>query len=210
LHAAEGTDCIGIDLPGHGTSGGGGRQSVDAYADFVESLVATLQLDALTLIGHSMGGAIVQTLALRHMPWLRRIVLVGTGAKLRVAKDLLDLLDADYPEAVALICSRAFGPSVSGSMRERYRQGLLQTSPEVTRDDYLACNTFDLMDKVGAIDIPTLIVSGAADELTPPKYGNYLQRRIKGASHTIIPEAGHMMALEKPAEFTEALSAFIA
>jgi pimeloyl-ACP methyl ester carboxylesterase len=127
-----------------------------------------------------------------------------------VAKDLLHLLDADYPAAVALICSRAFGASIPGSMRKRVQQGLLQTSPEITRDDYLACDRFDVMDKVGTIDIPTLIVSGAADELTPPKYGAYLQFRIRGASHTIIPDAGHMMALEKPDEFTKAVTAFIA
>ncbi|KPJ75319.1 MAG: hypothetical protein AMJ54_15320 [Deltaproteobacteria bacterium SG8_13] len=203
-------DCIVVDLPGHGKSAGRGRQSIDAYADFIESLVAVMQLDALTLVGHSMGGAIIQTLGLRHSPWLRGLVLVGTGAKLRVAEEILHLLDTDHPTAVELICSHAFGPTVSGSTRERYRKGLLQTPVEVIRDDFLACNAFDVMEKVNGIRIPTLIISGAADELTPPKYGNYLQDHIRQASHTIIPEAGHMLALEKPAEFIEAVTAFMA
>ena len=137
------------------------------------------------------------------------MILVGTGAKLRVAKDLLRLLDTDYPAAVDLICNSAFGASIPASLLERYRRNLLQTSPAVTRDDYLACDRFDVMEQIEAIGIPTLILSGAADELTPPKYGNYLQRGIRGATHTIIAEAGHMIALEKPVEFLEAVAAFV-
>ncbi len=209
LLAMPATDCIVVDLPGHGQSGGSGRQCIEAYADFVDALVSAMQLDALTLVGHSMGGAIAQAVALRRRPWLRSLVLVGTGAKLRVTKDLLRLLDADYPQAVELICNQAFGVTVPGSLRESICRGLLQTSPVVTRDDYLACDRFDRMEEIGAIRVPTLIVSGAADEMTPPKYGAYLQARIRGSSHTVIPEAGHMIALEKPAAFIEVVSAFL-
>lgn len=210
LHVAPAADCIVVDLPGHGKSGGSGRQSIEAYADFTESLVAALQLESLILVGHSMGGAIAQMLGLRRRPWLRKLVLVGTGARLRVANEILSLLESDYPKAVDLICSRAFSALISGSVREQYRKGLLQTSSETTRNDYRACNAFDLMEKVSAIRIPALIVSGAADNLTPPKYGNYLHDCIRGSMHEIIPEAGHMVALEKPSEFIEAVTAFMA
>ena len=202
-------DCILVDLPGHGRSEGSGRQSIDAYADFVESLVAALALDELTLAGHSMGGAILLTLALRRRPWLRGIVLVGTGAKLRVATDLLQLLGEDYAAAVELICRRAFSAAVSGPLLARLREGLLHTSAEVTRNDFLACDRFNAMDAIEAIRLPALIVSGGADELTPPRYGSYLQARIRGASHIIIPGAGHLMALEKPAALTAAVTAFM-
>jgi pimeloyl-ACP methyl ester carboxylesterase len=210
LRSMAASDCVVVDLPGHGKSGGRGRQSIEAYADLIESLVAVMQLDAVTLAGHSMGGAIAQTLGLRRCPWLRRLVLVGTGAKLRVAPDLLHLLDADYTKAVDLICSRVFGEHISGSAKESYRKGLLRTPSEVTRNDFRACDGFNVMEAVGDIRIPTLIVSGAADELTPPKYGTYLRDRIPGASHAIIADAGHMLALEKPAEFIEAVNAFMA
>ena len=209
LHSLPSADCMVVDLPGHGISEGSGRRSVDAYADFIESLVAALQLDELTLIGHSMGGAILQTLGLRARSWLRGIILVGTGAKLRVTRELLHLLDHKYPAAVELICNQAFGAVSSAPVREQFREGLLQTAAEVTRDDYRACDRFDIMEEVDAIGLPTLIVSGGADELTPPKYGNYLQNRIQGSSHEIIPDAGHMLALEKPAAFIEAVTSFI-
>ena len=209
LHSIPDCDCMIVELPGHGKSGGSGRSSIEAYADFIESLVDGLQLDSVTLMGHSMGGAIAQTCGLRHRPWLRRLVLVGTGAKLRVAPDLLQLLDSDYKRAVDLICSRAFGASVSNSVVGPYRKGLLRTPSAVTRNDFRACDAFNLMEEVGEIRIPTLIVSGGADQLTPPKYGDYLQDRIPGASHTMIADAGHMLAIEKPVAFIEAVQAFM-
>ena len=209
LRAMPAANWIVVDLPGHGRSGGSGRTSVEAYADFVQSMVAVLQLKSLTLVGHSMGGAIVQALALRRLSWLSKIVLVGTGAKLRIVSEILHLLETDYPKAVEVICCWAFGEVISGAMLDQYRKGLLQTAPEVTRNDFLACNEFDRMETVSGIRIPTLIVSGSADRLTPPKYGRYLQERIRGSLHTIISDAGHMMALEKPAEFIEAVAAFM-
>jgi pimeloyl-ACP methyl ester carboxylesterase len=78
-----------LDLPGHGQSSGDGRDNVDAYADFIETFVTTLDLENVTLIGHSLGGTIVQLLALRAPAWLTDIVLVGTGARLRVHPDIL-------------------------------------------------------------------------------------------------------------------------
>ena len=200
---------IAVELPGHGNSGGCGRKSVRAYADFIQSLIAAMGLEAVTLVGHSMGGAIALSLGLRSHRWLHKLVLVGTGAKLRVANDLLALLDTDYPKAVDMICSRAFGPSAPDATVNQVRQDLLQTAAAVTRDDYLACDHFDMMQQVGAIAAPTLIVSGSADQLTPPKYGNYLHGCIQGSVHAVINGAGHMIALEKPAEFIQAVTAFI-
>ena len=208
LHRITAIGSIVVDLPGHGLSGGSGRQTVDAYADFVESLVDALELESVIAVGHSMGGAIVQTLGLRRSPWLRKMVLVGTGARLRVIDEILQLVETDYPTAVDLICGRAFGPSISDAARRQYRENLMRTSPQVTRDDFRACNRFDVMDKVSALRVPTLIISGSEDSLTPPKYGNYLQDCIRGSVHTILSGAGHMAALEKPEAFIKALSAF--
>ena len=53
-----------IDLPGHGESGGEGEEEIERYADHVHSFLKALNLQKLILVGHSMGGAIVQTLAI--------------------------------------------------------------------------------------------------------------------------------------------------
>jgi pimeloyl-ACP methyl ester carboxylesterase len=62
---------------------------------------------------------------------------------------------------------------------------------------------------VAAIKFPTLVISATADKLTPVKYGRYLRDHIPGATQTVIEDAGHYMALEKPEEFTRIVSDFL-
>jgi pimeloyl-ACP methyl ester carboxylesterase len=161
------------------------------------------------LAGHSLGGAIVQMLAIQRPAWLAGIILVGTGARLRVHPDILEGLVSNYAATVDLICKWAFGPEAASALVQAGRRGFLATQPTVIHGDYSACNRFDLMDQIGAIQIPTLIISGSADRLTPAKYGNFIQTHIPGSSHVLIEGAGHMMALEKPTEFVAHVTHFI-
>ncbi|MGD2269846.1 MAG: alpha/beta fold hydrolase, partial [Desulfobacterales bacterium] len=140
-----------IDLPGHGQSTGQGHDSVAAYADFIEAFVAELDLDHVTLIGHSLGGAIVQVLALQAPGWLKSIVLVGTGARLKVHPDILEGLLTNFAATIDIICQWAFGPTASQTLINTGRQVMLNTAPAVIHGDYSACNQFDIMDKVAAI-----------------------------------------------------------
>ena len=198
-----------LDLPGHGQSTGHGRDSVVAYADFIEAFAAKLDLDGVTLIGHSLGGAIVQTLAVRAPGWLKSIVLVGTGARLKVHPDILEGLLSDFKATIDIVCQWAFGPTASEALIREGREVMLKTSPEVVHGDYHACNQFDILDKLRAIDLPTLVISGTADKLTPVKYGDFLCKHIPSAKHSIINDAGHMMAVEKPEDFTRAVIDFL-
>jgi pimeloyl-ACP methyl ester carboxylesterase len=198
-----------VDLPGHGRSGGSGRNQVAAYAKIVARLVERLTLEGVILAGHSLGGAIVQMLAIQKPAWLGGIILVGTGARLRVHPDILKKLVSNYETTVDLICDWAFGPEAPPELVNLARRSLLETPATVTHGDYHACNQFDLMEQVGKIRIPTLIVSARADRLTPVKYGKYLQNHIHGSQHVLIEGAGHMMALEKPTAFVAHVNQFI-
>lgn len=198
-----------IDLPGHGQSDGTGCSSVAAYADFIELFVSQLDYHEVTLIGHSLGGAIVQTLALRASQWLSRIILVGTGARLRIAPEILDGIFSNFAQTIDLICEWAYGPTASKELIDRGRAGLLKTPAEVTHGDFSACNQFDLIKSVHNIRLPALVVSGSQDRLTPLKYGEYLHSNIAGSTHAVIENGGHMMALEKPDEFINSVVDFL-
>lgn len=202
-------DVYALDLPSHGQSSGDGRASVEAYTDFIEAFVTTLALENVTLIGHSLGGAIVQMLAVRAPGWLTGIVLVGTGVRLRVHPNILDGLLSNFEATIDIICLRAFGPTASDNLISEGREVMLNTPPEVIHGDYSVCNQFNLMEKVAAINLPTLVISGTADKLTPVKYGQYLRDKIPGARQAVIKDAGHMMALEKPGEFTKIIADFL-
>lgn len=199
----------GLDLPGHGNSAGQGRRRIDDYADFIEAFVNKTKLSAVTLCGHSMGGAITQTLALRHPVWLERIVLVGTGARLRVASSILHGLLDDFPATIDLICRWAYGPDAPKALTDKGREGFLKMDPKVIHGDYSACNAFDVTERLCDISVSTLVVSGTADKLTPLKYGEYLSTQIPRARLAVIENGGHMMALEKEKQFLKIMEQFM-
>jgi pimeloyl-ACP methyl ester carboxylesterase len=156
-----------------------------------------------------MGGAIAQTLALRKPAWLDKVVLVGTGARLRVHPLILDGLKTNFEATIDTICQWAYGPTASEQILRKGRQQLRSVDPTIISSDYVACNNFDIMDRVKDIPFLTLVVIGSADQMTPPKYGYYLGNQIADAQLVEIKDGGHMMAIEKPAEVTQAVVTFL-
>ncbi|MFO1428980.1 MAG: alpha/beta hydrolase [Candidatus Competibacteraceae bacterium] len=198
-----------LDLPGHGRSSGSGRDSVAAYADVVADFIARHGLREVVLFGHSLGSAIVLTLALRRPAWLKALVLVGAGARLKVLPALLEQLETDFPGAVELICQYLFGPQAAPTLVEAERQRYLTVDWRLIRNDFLACNQFDVMTRLSEIEVPTLVITGGADALTPIKYGQYLKDQMPQAELVVIPIAGHMVAREKPQEFVQAVGPWL-
>ena len=82
-------------------------------------------------------------------------------------------------------------------------------APEVVYGDWVACDTFNVMDRLGEIHVPTLVLVGAKDMMTPPKYAGFLAQGIKGASLVTIEGAGHSPMLDKPAEVAAAIQPFL-
>jgi pimeloyl-ACP methyl ester carboxylesterase len=198
-----------IDLPGHGRSSGRSRNSVEDYADFIGLFVSELGLKQVVLAGHSLGGAIALNIAIRAPVWLSRIILVGTGARLRVAPAILEGLLTDPQDAVNKICELSFYRHAPGSRAHPYCDVLAHTDPNVIHDDLTACDRFDVMDSIGQISIPVLIISGMMDKLTPVKYGRYLHERLMDSKRLIIDNCGHMMALEQPDAFIAGIVEFM-
>jgi pimeloyl-ACP methyl ester carboxylesterase len=200
---------LALDLPGHGRSGGSGRNSVGAYRGDVSAFLDALDLTRVVLVGHSMGGAIVQDMALHAPARLAGIVLVATGAKLRVAPELLESLAADHGRAVDFIVTHEYASNAPEQLVRLGRARLLETRPDVLQGDYTACNAFDVMSELSRISVPTLLIGGTADEMTPPKYLSFLAERIPGAQLRLIDGSGHMVALEQPAVVAQAVSDFL-
>lgn len=208
------------NLPGHYDArtrqvAGEGLHAIEEYADWVEGYVVGAELTRVVLNGHSMGGAITLTLSLRKPIWLAAIVLTGTGARLRVSPQLLELLRTDYSSAIDFIIEHSFAHAkqpqtyaqkvrINGTRRQ-----LERTPQSVTLSDYEACNRFDVMAKLGQIEVPAFSVVGAQDELTPPKYSEYMAAHIPAAHLMIIEGADHMLPLERPAEYNAALAKFV-
>ena len=200
---------LAIDLPGHGRSAGSGYSLVGNYADVVESFVERLGLSGVTLAGHSLGGAIALTLAIRRPEWLAGMVLVGTGSRLRVLPAILEGLSNDPVATLRFIWEMMFARGVPPVFAKDIRDEFMNTPPGIVLGDLNACNRFDVTDDLKKIDCPALIVSASEDRLTPVKYGEFLHKRIRGAQMALIEGAGHMMTLEAPKEVAGIIGNFV-
>lgn len=198
-----------LDLPGHGKSEGPGCATVAAYRETIREFCETQALERVVLVGHSMGGAIVQDFALHYGGRLAGMVLVGTGARLRVAQAILDGLPVDFEGTARLITDWCHGPSASEQLKRIFLQRLLEESPEVLLGDYNACNSFDLRSDLPSIQIPALAICGTADIMTPPKFSEYLVQNLPNARLHLVPDAGHMVTLEAPDEVTSVVEVFL-
>lgn len=187
-----------VDLPGHGRSEGKGRSTVGAYASDMIAFLDALKLKKVTVIGHSMGGAIAQIMALHHPERVQALVLLGTGAKLGVHPDIMNGILAELSHAVNMIVNGYYGASSSPAMRRRTYQALIEFNPTILYNDYAACNQFDVRSEVNRIKVPTLIIGGAEDFMTPFKFSVFLHEQIAGSRLEKVDGAAHMLILEQP------------
>lgn len=211
LRRLPGYRVFALDLPGHGKSGGRGLQSIQGYADAVVEWLQALGLWRAVFVGHSMGGAIALTLALDHPQHVSRLALVSTGARLRVHAAILDnaASESTYLNAVQTIIEWAFSSQAPPRMVELAAKRMAETRASVLYGDFLACNDFDVSERLAEIHHSTLVVCGVEDRMAPLRYSQFLAEHIPNAHLEIIPNAGHMVILEQPQAVANALLTFL-
>ncbi len=207
-HLSSDFCCIAIDLPGHGSSAGDLLATVDEGARLISQLPALLDLPRpIWLAGHSMGSAMAITAALDYPSQVDGLVLVGSGARLRVLPQALEALKAGIMKIEFL--KIGFSPETPASIWEKEIAALQKAGPQIIYNDFLACNQFDRSADLEQIKVPTLIIIGQDDLLTPLKYSEFLHEHIPSANLVVIPAAGHYVMLEKPAETNHAIADFV-
>ena len=222
LRRMDGTTVYTLDLPGHGRSGDQGHDTIEGYAEAVATFLNAVGVEQAVVAGHSMGGAIALTLALDFAApsttdgtsasgqgQVAGLVLLATGARLRVAPAILEGIRTDFERSVELITRFAWSPQAPSPLTELGRASLLETDPDVLWDDFTACDRFDVMERLGEIKSPTLVIAGSADQLTPVKYTRFLNEHIPGTRMVLVADAGHMVMLERPAEVAKAIREFL-
>ncbi len=199
---------VAIELNGHGKSLDRAEEdSVHSYLQDIHEVVS--KFDKPTLAGHSMGGALTQLYALAHQENLSGIILVGTGAKLRVTPVIFDLLENNFDGYVEAAGSLMFHENTSKEMIEASKHEVRKCPAHIISRDFELCDNFDIMDRVSQIGLPTLIIVGEGDAMTPIKYSTYLHLKIKVSAMHIIETAGHSVMLEQFEIFNEYISDWV-
>ncbi|MHA2046813.1 MAG: alpha/beta fold hydrolase [Candidatus Thorarchaeota archaeon] len=191
---------VAIELNGHGKSPDRGDEDIlHSYLHDIHEIVS--KFDKPILAGHSMGGALTQLYALNHPENLSGIILVGTGARLRVSPVVFDLLDNDFEGYIKALGHFMFHEGTSEEMIEASKHEVRKCPALIIRRDYEFCDKFDIMEKVSQIKLPTLILVGEDDFMTPVKYSNFLHDKIEGSVIHVIKTAGHSVMLEQSSLF---------
>jgi len=197
------------DLPGHGRSGGKGYATIGEYREWLHEFVDALGLPAFVLAGHSMGGAIALDFALAYPERLVGLGLVGASARLRVAPAILNGIQTDFATTTANLIETMYGPTVDQPRRQRYLQGLREVDPAVLYADFCACDGFDVSARVGEINLPTLIICGQLDQMTPLKYSERLHAQLRHSEFHALDKTGHMAMIEQADATTQLLEKFL-
>jgi pimeloyl-ACP methyl ester carboxylesterase len=158
-----------------------------------------------------MGGAVAQMYALSYPKDVKALILIGTGARLRVRPDFLESLE-DSIDAPAEWLKNIVEPPysrVAPEVREKVINGVVNVGATVQLNDFRCCDKFDIMDKINQIAVPTLVICGTEDDMTPVKYSQYLVNKIIGAKLVVIEGGSHHCFLEKPLEVNRAIEKFL-
>ncbi|MGD8213323.1 MAG: alpha/beta hydrolase [Desulfobacterales bacterium] len=205
----ERVNTVAIDLPGHGQSQGNGHDRIEEYALAVIDFIRAIKTPQPIPCGISLGGAVVQQLLLDYPDLFRAAIIIGSGAKLKVAPDIFDAIEKDINSYVELMANFAASKSTDPDRIKRFKDDTARCNPEVLIKDFKACNRFDVMQRVGSIRSPVLVVTAEDDLVTPPKYGDFLETSLAQASRVHITEAGHIVPLEKPEAVNRAILEFL-
>ncbi len=211
IRRLQGFRVYALDLPGHGKSEGHGLQDIHYYAEKILTWMQTIKLRRAVFVGHSMGGAVALTLALEYKEYVLGLILISTGARLRVHPTIL-LNTGDpqtFPTALSMIMSKSISKYANPRLVSLIQKRMEKIRPLVLCGDLIACDHFDVIDSLSLLKSPTLIICGQEDEMTPPRYSQYLHKNITGADIELIPKAGHMVMLEQPQGVMNAMEQFL-
>jgi pimeloyl-ACP methyl ester carboxylesterase len=198
MRKLAGCQVLAPDLPGHGRSAGAGCNTISAFGKALIALMDSLNIISAVIGGYSMGGAIALWMALNHAEKIEKLILLATGAKLSVSPEIIQGLVNDREKTLERIISWSFGPTATKDLKELTINSMRETDPDVILSDFIACNEFDVREKLAEIQAPTLVIGGDADKMTPLKYAQYLADHITNSQLVTIKGGGHMMILEQP------------
>lgn len=207
------------DLPGHGENPAPAPDSVEAHADFAEAILAELP-GPVGVAGFSMGGYVALALMKRKPEKIRALALVDSRAG---ADDGAGRAKRD--EAIAAVQSGGVEPIAQAMLPkllspeglkkadlvERAARIMKRQKPETVAADLAALRDRpDWTPTLPSIAVPTLVVVGELDTLTPPIESHAMAAAIPGARLVTIPGAGHLAPMERPRAVAMALGDFFA
>ncbi len=158
------------------------------------------------LVGHSLGGAVAQSLALTHPEHVVGMALIGTGPHLPVNPALLEGLDSSPEAMLARIAGWSLARGADPRLRDECVRRMAAWPPALAAAQFRACADFDLRGQTPPSPVPVRALVGAEDRMTPPPLVESLREVWPSTTIQVVPNAGHLVMLEQP----DAVNAWLA
>ena len=205
--AHHGFGVLALNQPGHGRSLGPPLPSVEALADWTLALMSATGVQQATLVGHSMGSLIALEAAARAPQRITRLVLLGAAYPMKVSEVLLTTareaplraIDMVNALSISTLSSKPSYPApgmwVHGSNRALMRnQQALSGDINLFEHDFRLCDAYaGGADAMAKVSCPATLITGARDQMTPPKATKELAAALK-AKVVTVPTGHHLMA----------------
>jgi len=212
FYVSQGFNVLSVDIPGHGNSQGPSLKSIEEISDWIRSLMRTLDILKITIIGHSQGSLVGIDFASRYPDLISKLVLVAGSYKMPVNQDLIDLAEAGDEKAILLMMKWGYEGSkafIGGNPVKK----IIKSSRdiiEILAVDLNACNNYKNGEKsLEKINCSTLCIFGDLDKMVPVKAGTKMSERIKNSETKIISNCGHMIIFEKAFEMRKIVKDFL-
>jgi 3-oxoadipate enol-lactonase len=209
------------DMPGYGGSDAIGTVSIASMAAALAQFLDRERLLRPVLVGHSIGGMIVQQLLAERPRGIRAAVLAQTSpafgrpdgdwqnAFLEARLGPLDA-GATLPDMAAGIVADLVGPAPDPAGIALAQACVAAVPESAYRATVRALVGFDQRANLARIAIPTLVLAGSHDSNAPPGMMEKMAQKIPGATYLCLPQTGHLVNVEQPASFEAALRGFLA
>ena len=205
------------DTRGEGlTSATPGPYTIEQLARDVLGLMDVLRIERAYFCGLSMGGMIGMWLGLNAPNRFDKLVLCNTAPKIGTPETWQARIDAIRRGGMAAVaesvCERWFTPAFRARSPEvvaPIRTMIESMPPKGYIANCEAVRDFDVREQIAQIRTPTLVISGTHDPATPPRDGQFIAERIAGARYVEL-DTSHLSNIAAPAEFTAALTDFLA
>lgn len=219
---------VALDLPGFGFSDRNTAldYSLGAHARRTKRLMDSLGIGHAVVVGHSMGGAVAQRLALQYPGSVEALVLAASvDASARAPWEqhaavhplLFRLLDIGLHSPVLVrfgsrrtVLDIAADPSyATPEVIDGYARPVLVPGTAAALARLVAGTAAEPPADLSQLSVPTLVISGERDRSVPVSVGEGLETKIAGARHVVVPGIGHLTAEERPELFLAELTAFL-
>jgi 3-oxoadipate enol-lactonase len=217
---AEKHRLITVDLPGFGETAVDPNFGMNSAADQVAELLDSLNINKAAIGGLSMGGYVALAFARRHADRLTHLILADTrreadDAPGRENRDRLIKLTTEFgPSKVyEVMLPKVLGESTKANHPKvvEFARGIAarQSGSGVIGGLTALRDRPDSTPGLAEIEVPTLIIVGEEDVVTPPPLSEAMAKAITGSTLVRIPEAGHLSNMEKPEAFNTAVLDFL-